>query len=122
MIILPGQLGGLNVELEFQENYFVSENYCYSNFYSEMPGEGYTEVPPTSVWSACLGVGGAMYGRWSIAKWPEKIRGPRGSRRYCSNLTILLLVHRSARTWKAGRGLEQAGVGECSERMWHASW
>lgn len=53
-----------------------------------------------------------MYGRGSIAKWPEEIGGPCGSRRFCSNLTILLLVHRAARTWRAGRGPEQAGVGD----------
>lgn len=46
---------GIRYLPEFQENYFVSENYCYSNYYSEMSGEGYTEVPPTSVWSACRG-------------------------------------------------------------------
>lgn len=120
MIILPGQLGGLNVELEFQENYFVSENYCYSNFYSEMSGKGYTEVPPNQRVVCMLGLGDAMYGRWSIAKWPEKIGGPSGSRRFCSNLTILLLVGQPGPGKQEGEP-EQAGVEACSERMWHVS-
>lgn len=31
---------GIRCLAEFQENFAVSENYCYSNYYSEMSGNG----------------------------------------------------------------------------------
>lgn len=42
---------GIRCLAELLEDYSMRENDCYSNYYSEPSSNGYTGVPPTSVWS-----------------------------------------------------------------------
>lgn len=100
---------GIRYLTEFQENHFMSENCCHSNYYSEMSGKGCPEVPPTSGWSACLGVAGATHGCGTMAKWLGKDRRHRRGQKF------LLKSCSVSQAWRAGREPEQVWVEERSE-------
>lgn len=65
---------GTRCPAEFQENYSTSENYCYSNYYSEMSAKGDTGIP-LAQGVVCVPGGGRYQGRTSEhCQWSEKGR------------------------------------------------